>query len=415
MGVGRKRAAELWAELQKIKSRHIKINVDGHGFWVTAHDPGRRIPGLASGGAVPSHAALGAGGPTSDDVPLMASVGEHMLTAREVQAAGGHQSVYRLRAAILRGDVQGLAKGGPVVSLSGDRRDTSVVVGEVTKPIKSGMNELFRAIGDSMAAQWKRYAASGGPVVQVARAQIGDPYVWGATGPNAFDCSGLVMYAWLHGAGKRFGRTTYDHRRNLRTISSPIPGAVGQPHPDHEYLYAGNGKIIEAAHTGTPVREVYARGGEWWGYPKARGGPIERALGEDFVRTGRHAKAVALGLLAGDPGIARAFASGGLQAGYALGPTLLGERTSGGEAYVPLAPSRRAAAEDLMADVAHRFGGVYARRVPVGAGRGAVTEVHKHVTNQIMPGAQVTVAEPVDIDMLAQRLEFHLIAAQPGS
>ncbi len=82
---------------------------------------------------------------------------------------------------------------------------------------------------------------------------------------------------------------------------------------------------------------------------------------------------------------------------------------------MPLAPSRRAAAEDLMADVAHRFGGVYARRVPVGAGRGAVTEVHKHVTNQIMPGAQVTVAEPVDIDMLAQRLEFHLIAAQPGS
>ncbi len=258
MGVGRKRAAELWAELQRsspVTSRSMWTGT-GSGLPPTTRAAASR-PG--AGGAVPSHAALGAGGPTSDDVPLMASVGEHMLTAREVQAAGGHQSVYRLRAAILRGDVQGLAKGGPVVSLSGDRRDTSVVVGEVTKPIKSGMNELFRAIGDSMAAQWKRYAASGGPVVQVARAQIGDPYVWGATGPNAFDCSGLVMYAWLHGAGSGSAARPTITAGTCGRSPRRSPARSGSRIPTTNTCTRGTGRSLRRAHRDTGPRGVRPR------------------------------------------------------------------------------------------------------------------------------------------------------------
>ena len=45
-------------------------------------------------------------------------------------------------------------------------------------------------------------------VVSAAQSQIGKPYVWGATGPNAYDCSGLVQYAYSQ-AGKNVGRTTY--------------------------------------------------------------------------------------------------------------------------------------------------------------------------------------------------------------
>ena len=57
---------------------------------------------------------FGPGTTTSDSVPAMLSTGEHVLTAREVDALGGHAAVYRLRAAALAGQVQRYAAGGPV-------------------------------------------------------------------------------------------------------------------------------------------------------------------------------------------------------------------------------------------------------------------------------------------------------------
>ena len=79
-------------------------------------------------GAPPNHWAGGGvtrafGGPvwgpgtaTSDSVPAMLSTGEQVMTAREVEAAGGHAAVYRLRAALLEGAVPRFAAGGPVTS-----------------------------------------------------------------------------------------------------------------------------------------------------------------------------------------------------------------------------------------------------------------------------------------------------------
>lgn len=67
-------------------------------------------PGHATGGPI-----YGPGGPTEDKVPAMLSAGEHVLTAREVQAAGGHQGVFNLRSAILSGMTpKHYAEGGPV-------------------------------------------------------------------------------------------------------------------------------------------------------------------------------------------------------------------------------------------------------------------------------------------------------------
>jgi TP901 family phage tail tape measure protein len=64
----------------------------------------------ASGGAI-----VGPGTSTSDSVPIMASTGEHMLSAAEVRMAGGQGAVYRLRAAIRSGELRGYREGGPVV------------------------------------------------------------------------------------------------------------------------------------------------------------------------------------------------------------------------------------------------------------------------------------------------------------
>jgi hypothetical protein len=73
---------------------------------------------------------FGAGGPRDDLVPVMASNGEHMLTAAEVDAAGGHAAVFRLRQALLSGSLR-LADGGPVVPASTWRTDVPAMAAPV--------------------------------------------------------------------------------------------------------------------------------------------------------------------------------------------------------------------------------------------------------------------------------------------
>jgi hypothetical protein len=80
---------------------------------VKGADPGDFIGGMggvrrAAGGPI-----YGAGTATSDSIPAMLSNGEHVLTAAEVAAAGGHGAIYALRKAILTGGVQYRASGGP--------------------------------------------------------------------------------------------------------------------------------------------------------------------------------------------------------------------------------------------------------------------------------------------------------------
>jgi hypothetical protein len=117
--------------------------------------------------------------------------------------------------------------------------------------------------------------------VNAARSMIGWPYSWGGgdlsgptygigrgAGTKGFDCSGLMEYAWGKASGgKSIGGVTYEQRARMRTIANPVPGAVGQPHAGHTYMYSGNGRIIEAAYTGTNVREVPMRTTPWWGMP----------------------------------------------------------------------------------------------------------------------------------------------------
>ncbi|WP_242892423.1 C40 family peptidase [Actinomadura litoris] len=359
MGIGKARANQLWKELAKIKSKNVAVTVTATGTWsaVTGALGGAiagAAGGRAAGGPIPRAWSLGRGGPTDDDVPLMASVDEHMITAREVRAAGGHGAVYRIRAAMLRGELKGYAAGG-AIGLTGRQGG----VGEVVRPIYVGVDGMVNSIAKTFAEAWKRYAQSGGPVVAEARRQIGKPYVWGATGPDAFDCSGLTWWAWQHGGGKDITRTTYTQRSALRTISTPIPGAVGQPHPGHTYMYAGAGKIIEAPRTGLNVRESTVRGGEWWGYPKAQGGAVTRdearLADRALRRDDRDEMAWAQVLrLAGDPGRGRERHSAQIAP---AGPVRVwAEPETGGEAYIPLASSKRARSRRVLGQVARHLG-----------------------------------------------------------
>jgi murein DD-endopeptidase len=107
-------------------------------------------------------------------------------------------------------------------------------------------------------------AAVGTSVVKVVRSEIGKPYRFGATGPSAFDCSGLVQFAYKR-AGVEIPRTTWTQFADKNAIKVPLtklrPGdalyfdTTGKPRDaSHTGVYIGNNKMIVAPHTGANVK-----------------------------------------------------------------------------------------------------------------------------------------------------------------
>lgn len=92
--------------------------------------------------------------------------------------------------------------------------------------------------------------------VTTALAQRGKPYVWGATGPNSFDCSGLIQYAYRR-AGIRLPRVTWDQMKSGRRVSVSAIRAgdlVFYRSAAHVGMYVGNGRMVHAPKPGTHVR-----------------------------------------------------------------------------------------------------------------------------------------------------------------
>jgi len=95
--------------------------------------------------------------------------------------------------------------------------------------------------------------------VRTAYAQLGDPYAYGASGPGAFDCSGLTMYVW-RAAGVSLPHSSSMQYSSGRKVSRSAlqPGdLVFYYSPiSHVGIYVGGGKIIHASQPGTPVQVV---------------------------------------------------------------------------------------------------------------------------------------------------------------
>ncbi len=100
---------------------------------------------------------------------------------------------------------------------------------------------------------------AGGAAVAVAaaRAQLGKPYMWGAAGPDAFDCSGLTQWVWSR-AGVALSHYTGAQWNEGRRVSTSelMPGDLVFFGADlhHVGIYIGAGKMIDAPRTGTVVR-----------------------------------------------------------------------------------------------------------------------------------------------------------------
>ena len=94
--------------------------------------------------------------------------------------------------------------------------------------------------------------------VAFAYAQLGKPYVWGATGPDSYDCSGLMYAAW-GAAGITLPRDTYGEWADLPHIpmSDLQPGdMILYNGESHVAMYVGGGYIIDAPHTGAVVEKL---------------------------------------------------------------------------------------------------------------------------------------------------------------
>ncbi|MCX5410619.1 NlpC/P60 family protein [Streptomyces sp. NBC_00059] len=93
--------------------------------------------------------------------------------------------------------------------------------------------------------------------VAFAYGALGKPYVWGATGPSSFDCSGLTQAAW-RAAGVSLPRTTYTQinagQRLSRSELAPGDLVFFYPGVTHVGLYIGGGQMIHAPRPGAPVR-----------------------------------------------------------------------------------------------------------------------------------------------------------------
>jgi len=102
-------------------------------------------------------------------------------------------------------------------------------------------------------------------ILNEAYAQLGKPYVWGATGESTFDCSGFTQYVYKHAAGIDISRTTYTQINVGQPVSQDQlkPGDLVFPHTGHVGIYVGNGQMIHAPQTGEvikvgPVYNFYA-------------------------------------------------------------------------------------------------------------------------------------------------------------
>jgi cell wall-associated NlpC family hydrolase len=105
--------------------------------------------------------------------------------------------------------------------------------------------------------------------VAFALAQRGKPYQWGAEGPHAYDCSGLVWAAWRH-ASVTIPRTAAGQLTGLPRVGGRLRSGDLVVYPSdgpsrrHVAMAIGDGQMVEALRRGVPVRVTGLRGG-WLG------------------------------------------------------------------------------------------------------------------------------------------------------
>ncbi|MFD8285556.1 C40 family peptidase [Streptomyces samsunensis] len=180
------------------------------------------------------------------------AVQRRLATARRLVNAlpPGEWETYARRASRAGGREADALAGLPPGALPGGRSGT----GPGTGP-GFGSDELSGGLnGGPDAAPSSGWASA---AFGAARAAVGQPYAWGQAGPTAFDCSGLMQWAYAR-AGVAIPRTSQAqaHAGQPVPLSQARPGdlVVYRSDASHVAMYAGNGQVIHAPYPGARVR-----------------------------------------------------------------------------------------------------------------------------------------------------------------
>ncbi|POX41175.1 glycoside hydrolase [Streptomyces sp. Ru73] len=137
-------------------------------------------------------------------------------------------------------------------SLSADQ------LAELSRLEQAGMKDAQKALlGSGKLGGPHAPSEEGQRAMAYALTQVGKPYVWGAEGPDSFDCSGLTSQAWAH-AGKPIPRTSQEQWKQLPHVSlrelRPGDLVIYFPGATHVALYLGNGMVVQAPRPGAEVK-----------------------------------------------------------------------------------------------------------------------------------------------------------------
>ncbi|GAA3149060.1 hypothetical protein GCM10010466_44980 [Planomonospora alba] len=153
------------------------------------------------------------------------------------------------------------APGGATAAGTGALTAAPVTAGAAGPAVARMSAQVSKA--RAKASKAVRQKARAAKAVSVAKQQVGDPYRWGATGPGAFDCSGLAQYSWRK-AGVKLPRITHSQ---YRAVKKKVSWAGLRPGDllffygkGHVGIYVGKGRMVHAPSSGKTVRIVRLKG-----------------------------------------------------------------------------------------------------------------------------------------------------------
>ena len=140
-----------------------------------------------------------------------------------------------------------------------------------TKPIKPRIeNKTLETIKTKIENVPKKmfqplnpYSNSMDKAVSLIESKVGNKYVWGATGPDSFDCSGLVQYVYKNALGKNIPRTSYEQskvgepisRENLQVGDLLFFDTMGKGRVSHVGMYVGNNEFVHASNEKSGIKK----------------------------------------------------------------------------------------------------------------------------------------------------------------
>jgi hypothetical protein len=226
----------------------MAATASGRGYWLVASDGG-----VFSFGDARYFGSTGAMRLARPIVGMAAPA-----TRRGYWLVASDGGVFSFGGASFRGSVVG-RDGSATVSLTAEGAGYDEVLADGSvwafRPGAGPARRQLPVSASELAAARAGRAVS--VAVSVALSEVGKPYVWGATGPSAFDCSGLTQYAY-RAAGVQLPRTAAEQLAAGPPVAASAlrPGDLVFFYPgiEHVGMYLGNGQMVDAPHAGSSVR-----------------------------------------------------------------------------------------------------------------------------------------------------------------